>query len=213
MSRIELDEEAKKIIQSARQRNVSNVMRSPKDHLNIIADYQLAQPRPATQGLLLELGPGHFLLPRLLQLDSTQYIAIDSDPAVAALGKHLGFRVVEDDLKKTDFTSLDVSVSALFCKYAYNAFWFAEQAKLRQSLVSLLRKVDGHGWGWFTPWNGGAALRDWSPDARLGHLRVMDNCFEEFGWVKTILTRDQVRRYGLGSSIPEIVVYRKGLLQ
>lgn len=208
----ELDDEAKRIIQTARQRNVSQSSRSPRDHLQIISDFRITQRRSAKDGVVLELGPGQYLLPRILELDSSQYLAIDSDPAVVALGTHLGYRTLHADLKKIDFTTIEVGVAALFCKFAYNIFWFNEASVLRQSLTAILGRLDQDGWGWFCPWNGGAALHDWPEKLQFAYQQTMDDCFEEFGWEKRILTPNEIRRYGLGSSIPQIVVYHKGLL-
>ena len=206
-----LDSAAQSIIGQARQSNVADGLRSPTDHLHLMRDFGISRSLIEERAAILELGPGQYLLPRILQLGQDQYIALDRDPAVLALGGHLGYRVRQMDIRTTDWATVTDSVQAIFCKFSFNAFWFESGKNLEMSLGGLLDLLGTSGWGWFAPWNAGRALDSWSRDERLERLAIMDDCFEKHNWERISLTKTQVKRYGLGSLMSETVAYVKNL--
>ncbi len=158
----------------------------------------------------VDLGPGHFDFAVLVQDRGGISFGLDHDPAVVALGRHLGFPVApfaletlqgRDRLAALGFPD---RFDGVFCKYSVNAYWFRDPEAVRDHVRALCALRSDDGWGWIAPWNGvksadlpGYAVED-GLKRELAEAQIA--AFVENGWSAFALTEAQCERYGVSGA-------------
>jgi Methyltransferase domain len=143
------DDEEIEIMSAARQ----SLLRKPDypiaHSINIFTDF-FGSYRFAGQKVL-ELGPGQFDFARLVEAAGGRVVSVDSDPAVAALGRKRGYEVIEADYQEVDWSSLRGEFDGLFGRGSINVFNCGEPGAFVDAICSVLKP---EGWGWMAPSNG-----------------------------------------------------------
>lgn len=145
---------------------------------------------------LLELGPGHFAFALLARSLGANVVCIENDPNFAALGRHLGFEVIQENFFTLEKIKLEKKFDGLFVKGTFNAC----NSKDDKSLNDFVRKYSSFllddAWGWFVTVNKtgrsevGMNLNDFVEK----RIEAQRNAFENNGWLAQPIPEDFDRR-------------------
>lgn len=146
---------------------------------------------------ILELGPGHYSFAMLARHFGAKVICVERYEPHVALGRHLGFKVLDCDFRKLTPQQIDGPLDGLWMKGAFNACGFpsdeAVGAFARQ--ITALLKPDA--WGWCVTVN--MYAKDGDPtDPQLNHrIEVQRDAFAECGWEYILIDEADRKRYAI----------------
>lgn len=202
------DRLAVEIAAKAKQKNVAQPKRSTRDFDRIFSDFF---PSHNFAGeTILELGPGQYDFARRVRDGGGIIHAVDNDSAVIDLGRHLGFEVLECNLKNLNAEIRPGSYDGLFCKFSINAFWIPPD-KLESHIHSLNSLLKPDGWGWIAPWNG-AKKRDLNDPETIRHLRRQKEIFQDCGWEALDLDDSLASCYGICGDVANHPLFLKKIM-
>jgi hypothetical protein len=203
------DPKAIKIIQAAKQKNVRDPRRSRVHFENILSAFF---SDVTLDGRYLDLGPGQFDFGELAREQGGTCMGVDFDPPVLELGRYKGFDTLELNLKALPKHDFDETFDGVFNKFALNAFWTGHDAdgqlKMAQAIDALIKPG---GWGWLAPWNGAPKATTLSQKEQQDVLNLQKDSFEACGFETVVLTRAQLKAYGVNGNVANNVVYIKNL--
>ena len=202
------DQTAIAIAANARQKNVAQSVRSGRDFDRIFADFFLAHDFSGE--LVMDLGPGQFDFARRVRDRGGIVHAIDKDPAVIELGRHLGFECFEHDFKRFEPHEYRGKYDGLFCKFSINAFWFPLD-RLEVHVQGLNSMLKPGGWGWIAPWNGVNKKRELRAAEIQQRLRRQAEVFQECGWQAYDMSGFQASWYGVSGAVANHPLFIKAL--
>src|SRR5436190_1963179 len=184
------------IMETARQPNLRDPRRSVVHYDAIVEDFNLAGRFANCR--LLDLGPGHFDFCDVARAGGASVVGIDNDPAVVTLGKHRGIEAHELNIEDIGPDSLGGAFDALFCRWSFNAMWFADDDARHLAWAGRLAAMLARdGWAWLAPWN---YLATGSELTRRRYLEVLQVQLEGMalnGFLGFYLPPDVAARYGL----------------
>jgi cyclopropane fatty-acyl-phospholipid synthase-like methyltransferase len=146
------DDEEIRIMSTAKQSLLRNPNYSITHSENIFTDFFGTHGFAGTK--MLELGPGQFDFARMVEAAGGRVVSIDSDPAVAALGRKRGYDIIEADYRAIDWRPWRGTFDGLFARASINAFHFLEPEPLIAFVDAICSTLKPGGWGWLAPWNG-----------------------------------------------------------
>lgn len=203
------DPKAIEIISRARQKNVALANRSEKDFDCVLQDF--FSGHDFTGELIMDLGPGQYDFARRVRAGGGTVENIDKDPAVAELGRYLGFEVAEANLRSFDYSQRTARYDGLFCKFSINAFWFQSDDEVRSKIRAIVSMLKPTGWGWIAPWNG-LPKNGWEDQDPRPFLDAQAEAFSECGWSGYELPDLLTRRYGITGSVQNHPLFVRNLL-
>lgn len=157
---------------------------------------------------VLDLGPGHYHFGELARKKGASVSVIESDSALAELGKHKGFEVIQGDIKKMGTLLGGRQFDGIFCKYGFSALWSPRAEDQIAFSRTVRRALKDGGWAWFAPWNGGALL---AGNGAGEVLRAQIEAFESHGFSSTELSLNEAKRFGLHGITGNRVLFTLGL--
>ena len=120
-----------------------------------------------TQKFIVELGPGHFNLPKSLCLCKQRYLSFDSSPIITGLGWRFGFKCIQLDYSQSSIiphlSSICPSDMIIIAKFSVNnleAFAEAGDESMREPFRSFHELCNSGAILIATPWNGPTTLSD-----------------------------------------------------
>lgn len=172
------DAEEIEIMSTARQPLLRKPDYSVAHSMHIFTDFFGAREFAGTK--LLELGPGQFDFARMVEAAGGKVVSIDSDPAVAALGRKRGYDIIEADYRNIDWSAWIGEFDGLFARASINAFVYRDPQPLSAFVDDICSVLKPDGWGWLAPWNGNA--QDPAPAHVQMLLETQRQAFERHGF-------------------------------
>ncbi len=197
------------IISQARQKNVRDPNRSRAHFDRIFADFL---PDVLLDGAeLIDLGPGQFDFGEMARArGAARVVGFDKDPAVAALGRHKGFEVVEGRLQEFRDGVAPRSFDGVFCKFSINAFWARTEQQLRDHIGQIASVLRPQAWSWIAPWNGAKPDR-WTLAQVESHLESQALAFKEHEYEAIDLDDELARYYGIQGAVANHALFTRNL--
>lgn len=191
----ELDEAARAVIadSDSPSHTTFNPRRADKA-ANIINDF--FEKEHFAGRTVVEFGPGHFSFALLARHLGATVVCVEYDPALAALGRHLGFEVFETNLDVITRDFFGRTFDGLWLKGCLNACRMPDDRSIQTLAAELTGFIRPEGWGWLVPCNKGAAP---SGDDQLAfethRVRVQTTAMVEAGWHGHDFDEATMRRY------------------
>jgi hypothetical protein len=144
---------------------------------------------------VLDLGPGHFHFEMLLSAAGAEVTSVERDAALAAVGRALGYRVIESQAWGFPLDALRSPVDGVFSKFSLRAF----EARTPEEIDAYTQQLDGllksDGWGWIAPWNGPVGVYPKAVMDAIAQRQV--DAFRRLGWDCYELSEEQATRFGV----------------
>jgi hypothetical protein len=143
----------------------------------------------------LELGPGHYNFAMLARYLGATVICVERDPVHAALGRHLGFEVIEKDIFQIGLEEL-LPVDGIWLKNVqYRGGYTREkQAVFLKKLGGLMKR---EAWGWCVLRNRIAQDHNGTLPGAIPELLTQRAVFEAAGWTAVEIVEEDRKRYAL----------------
>jgi hypothetical protein len=97
---------------------------------------------------ILELGPGHYAFALLARSLGAEVVCVERDPAFVALGRHLGFEVLDEDFRELCPEMAGGTYDGLWVKGTFNACNYADDEGIQEFVDRLTSVVTPEGWAW-----------------------------------------------------------------
>jgi hypothetical protein len=143
----------------------------------------------------LELGPGHYNFAMLARFLGATVICVERDPVHAALGRHLGFEVIEKDIFQIGREEL-LPVDGIWLKNVQyrGGYTREEQSVFLKKLEGLMKR---EAWGWCVLRNRIAQEHDGTVPGEIPELWTQKAVFEAAGWAAFEILEEDRKRYAL----------------
>jgi hypothetical protein len=144
----------------------------------------------------MDIGPGHYNFSMLAQSLGADVIAVERNPVHAALGRHLGFKILEENVLDMDETSL-TPLDGLWLKNVQYPGSYGED-KLKNFVGRLNSILKPKAWGWVVLRNGMVKnLPEGADMESVPELVAQRRAFEVEGWSAYPVLYEDRKRYGL----------------
>lgn len=161
---------------------------------NILNDF--FEPEDFRGKTILELGPGHYSFAMVARHLGARVICVERYEPHVALGRHLGFEVLDMDFRDVTPEAVGAPVDGLFMKGAFNACAFKDEEGIDEFVRGLTALMGPEAWGWCVTVNkaGGDESKEAFVDERIGAQR---RAFKRHGWRATPIDEADRKRYAV----------------
>lgn len=149
---------------------------------------------------ILELGPGHYGFALLARSLEAEVSCVERDPAFVALGRYLGFEVIDMDFNALCADSFPTKFDGLWVKGTFNACNHASDQAVEAFVSSLTSLVAPAGWAWLVTVNKTSRQGPEGDEFLRHRIEVQRRAFERHGWSITPIAGEDRGRYGLSYS-------------
>jgi hypothetical protein len=157
---------------------------------------------------VLDLGPGHYQFAELARNLGAMVTVIEHDAALAELGRHKNFNVLEGDIKNSGALLQSEKYHGVFCKFSFSAYWFTTRSAQFGFAKSVRNAIEDGGWAWLAPWNGGLRMTSENGSDPLEWQR---EAFESVGFSSVELSLAESKRFGVHGFTGNRVLFTFGL--
>ena len=144
----------------------------------------------------LELGPGHYNFALIARHLGAEVICVERDRVHAELGRHLGFKVVEEDI----FESTELITESIDGIWLKNVQYRGDYSAIDQNTFvdKLTSMLNPGGWGWCILRNKKTEedLKT-KPPEQVPELTLQRDLFSSFGWKSSDVVTGDRKRYAL----------------
>ena len=144
----------------------------------------------------IEIGPGHYNFALIARKLGADVICVEKNPVHAELGRHLGFRVIEEDIFQSVETAMELVDGIWLKNVRYGGDYSAsDQNTFVDKLTSMLKPG---GWGWCILRNKKTEedLKT-KPPEQVPELTLQRDLFSSFGWKSYDVVTGDRKRYAL----------------
>lgn len=107
---------------------------------------------------IVEFGPGHYAFSLLARSLGAKVECVELDPALAELGRVLGFEVHEKSFDTVSDIGLEGKFGGIWQKGCFNACRFPEETDMEEYVEEMTALIDDNGWGWVSTCNKASGL-------------------------------------------------------
>ena len=166
---------------------------------NILADqFELHH---FSQKKIIEFGPGHYAFALLARHLGAEVVCIERDPAFAALGRYLGFQVLEGNFSDI-LTSREQSLlfDGLWMKGSFNSCAKKDELEIQLFVAGMTKFLSSSSWAWVTTVNKASQNIDIHPNFVKTRIELQRDAFYSFGWDISLIDDVTRSRYALNYS-------------